>query len=134
MPSYSLTADGDIRPSRFVKLATGTAGRVAECDAGEQIYGVSGPSVRNAPYSTLDDGLHAVAGEGVLVYGPPEKDVMLELGGTVTRGQFLKSDADGKGVASTADQERVGAIALDSGTSGKLIPVQLLPPMERSLT
>ena len=131
MPSYSLVANGNISPSRFVKRDTTTAGRCLQCGAGDQVHGVSGQGTRFAPYGALDDGLHAAAGENCVIHGPPEKNVMLELGGTVVRGDFLKADANGKGVKSSADQEDVGGIAEDSGVSGELIPVQLLI-MERS--
>lgn len=126
MPSFTKVAGGDIRPMRFVNLDTSNAGRVLEADADEEIYGVSGMGKRFAPYASLDDGFHAVAGENCQVYGPPEKDVPLVLGGTVTRGDYLKSDADGAGVTASSDQEKYGAIAMESGVSGDIIPVQLV--------
>lgn len=133
MPSYTKRAGGSIKPMRFVALDTSNPGRVTQAGAGAQIYGVSGVGKRYAPYASLDDGYHAVAGENAIVHGPPEKDVSLVLGGTVTTGQFIKSDANGEGVASTADQEDVGAIAMADGVAGDAIPVQLIV-MERSTT
>lgn len=51
----------------------------------------------------------------------------LVLGGTVTRGDSLTSDAAGKGVTITASNDKVQAIgiALASGVSGDIIPVLL---------
>ena len=50
----------------------------------------------------------------------------LKLGGTVTRGAELTSDANAKGVAATAGQSTM-AIALASGVSGDIIPVYVRP-------
>lgn len=47
----------------------------------------------------------------------------LELGGSVTRGGEVTSDANGKGVAAVSTNF-VGAIALSSGVVGDIIPVQ----------
>lgn len=124
MASYTRVANGNIAPCRFVKL--GTTGRVTQAGAGEQPFGVSGQGTRNAPYGSLDDGYHAIAGEDCEVHGPPEKDVSLDIGGTVAIGNFLKSDANGKGVAGSADKDKVGALALQSGVDGDQIRVQLI--------
>ena len=50
----------------------------------------------------------------------------LKLGGTVTRGKPVTSDASGKGVQATAGQS-YGGIAFASGVSGDIIPVFVLP-------
>lgn len=121
--AYTMVAAGNIAPSRFVKLSTTANGRVAQCGSAEQIYGISQPGTRNTPYSSLDDGYAAIAGENLLVYGAPGARCLLELGGTVTRGDRLKSDTNGKGT--TATTEEYGAVALASGVSGQLIEVQI---------
>lgn len=54
----------------------------------------------------------------------------VELGGTVTRGGLLTSDANGKGVAAAPAagvNNRVIGIARVSGVSGDIIDVQLCP-------
>ncbi len=130
MPSYTKVANGNVAPSRFVKLDTTTEGRVLQATAGDKIYGISQQGTRNTPYGALDDGFAAIAGENLNIYGPPEKDVLLELGGTVTRGDSLKSDANGKGVTTTSTGDWIGAIALDSGATGDLIPIQTIPPTQ----
>ena len=52
---------------------------------------------------------------------------LLELGGTVAVGDYIKSDANGKGVKATLTTgiltEDVNAIALDAGDSGDVIEV-----------
>lgn len=127
MPSFSKVAGGDIRPSRFVKLDDTADGVVLECNAGDQIYGISQPGTRNTPLDGLDDGNAAIAGENLNIYGPPEKEVMLEIGtGGCVPGDRLASDADGKGVVATTDE--YGAIASMAGANGEIIPVQCVPP------
>src|SRR5262245_35890162 len=130
--SYTKVANGNIPPSRFVKLDTTAEGRVLLCGAGERVYGVSQPGTRNAPYSSLDDGFAAIAGENLQIYGPGDKDIPLELGGTVTIGARLKSDVSGRAVATTTNLDEYGAIAMASGTSNQLIPVQVVEPTQVS--
>jgi hypothetical protein len=126
MHKLSFIANGNIRPSRFVKLDTTADGKVLECDAGEGVIGVSHESTRRTPYSSLDDGYAAIAGEQIEVYAHTS-ECLLELGGTVTRGDRLKADADGKGVSSSTDLDNWGAIALQSGVSGNLVKVKVQP-------
>jgi hypothetical protein len=128
MPRFSLVANGDIFPYRFVSLDSTTDGRVVQSGAGDQIYGISQPGTRNVAYSSLDDGKAAVAGESLCIWGPPEKDVMLIVNDTVNDGDRLTSDTDGGGLPTTADNAEIGAIALAGGGAGDIIPVQLIAP------
>lgn len=120
--SFSAIAGGTIRPSRFVKLSTTQDSRVLEADAGEKVFGISQEGTRYVPWSALDDGNAAIVDEHLRVYGPGAR-CYLQAGGTVTAGDRLKSDADGKGVTASADTEEYGAIAIDSGVDGELIKV-----------
>ena len=124
----SRVAAGNIAPSRFVTPSTSADNKVTQATAGQAVCGISHVGVRNVPGSSLglDDGYHAIAGENCGVHEPPESWVLLELGGTVTRGDYLKSDGSGKGVAATTDKDAYGARALRSGVSGELIPVQVI--------
>lgn len=123
MPSVSRVATGDIAPSRFVKAAGTTLdGKVTACGADEIPCGISHRGTRMPPWTELDDGLAAKAGENVHVYGQG-MEAQLELGGTVTVGARLKSDADGKGVATTTNTDTYGAIAQYSGVAGEYILV-----------
>src|SRR4051794_2591226 len=110
MGGWSQVANGNIYPCRFVKDDTAD-GMVVQAGAGDRVRGISGSGTRSAPYPGLDSAYHAVAGDNCLLYGPGTRDVPLELGGTVTKGGRIKSDADGKGVASTTDKDQYGAIA-----------------------
>lgn len=122
----SAVASGNIAPSRFVKDDTAADGKVAVCGAGDKIRGVSQAGTRRAPYSSLDDGYAAIAGEEVGVFGATEL-CYLELGGTVANGDRLKASTLGVGVATTTNLDEWGAIAQSAGTSGQLIQVLVVP-------
>lgn len=124
-PSY--VAGGDIAPSRFVKAGS-TDFEVLQATANAQILGIAQEGTREAPIPSVSTNLAASDTETLSVYGLTE-ECLLELGGTVTVGARLKSDANGKGVAAattgTTAQE-YGAIALEGGASGELIRVQVI--------
>lgn len=125
---YTKVANGNIAPSRFVKIDTTAKDRVLQAGAGDKCYGVSQPGVRNAPWAPLDDGYAAIAGENLMIYGSPSKDIKLELGGTVTAGDSLKSDANGKGVTTTTTGDWIGAEAMESGVTGDVVRVRVVEP------
>lgn len=122
--SPSFSASGDIYPSRFVTI-TGNNLRVSQAVAANSIIGISQEGTRRYPdVDNTFTGFAARAGEPISVYGNGHVNVPLELGGTVTAGQFIQSDANGKGVVSTgAVAHNIGAIALQSGVSGDVIKV-----------
>lgn len=126
----SRVANGNIAPCRFVKLDSSTAGgKVLQAGDGDKVFGISQPESRMPPYSGLDDGYCAIAGENLKVYTVADKEVYLEIGsGGCSAGDSLKSDTNGAGVATTTDNTQVGAIAKQSGNSGDLVPVDLISP------
>jgi hypothetical protein len=79
--------------------------------------GVSGIGTKYAPIPETTNVYHAESGDPVWVHGPGE-ECWLEAGGTVTAGDLLKPDADGKGVTASAG-DKYGARALASATSGE---------------
>jgi hypothetical protein len=127
----NFVAGGTIAPCRFVSMsATGatpadhtvfqaTAGAGTE---GDLVDGISQEGTRR-----FDSADAAIAGDQLKVYGPGDV-CLLELGsGGCTAGQLLKPDANGKGIAATTDQDRVGARALQSGAAGTKVRVQVQP-------
>lgn len=122
---FNLNATGNVSPCRFVKLDTSADGSCAAAGANEATIGISGDGSRIAPGTPGDDGFIAVAGETVGAFGPGRK-CLLELGGTVTRGDRLRSGSGGVGVAAATTGttlQEVGARALQSGVSGQRILV-----------
>lgn len=124
--SYTKIANGNIKPGRFVKIDTTNSNRVVQAGAGDRIYGISKMGTRNIALSGLDDGYVAIAGEAVHIYGPGDPGVELVLGGTVTAGDFLKSDADGCGVVADTNLDDYGARTAVSGVATEQIPVEVL--------
>jgi hypothetical protein len=124
----SYLANGDIYPSRFVKIDTsvtlGSEPKVIQAGAGDRIVGISMLGTRRAEYIDAS-GKAAAAGEPLQCYDYPD-ECRLELGGTVTAGARIKSDANGKGVVTTTDKDQYGAYALESGVAGELIRVKIL--------
>ena len=118
-------ADGNIKPMRFVKAQTTKDNRVLQAGSGDKPIGISQPQERNPPWSSLQDGYAAAQDETLRVFGLQEV-CWLVCGGTVTAGDYLKPDTDGKGVTSSSDGDLYGAQALESGTTGQQIRVQVL--------
>lgn len=126
MHSVTRKASGNINPCRFVKIVTTVDDTVAEASADtDVILGVSGTDTRRIPYTGLDDGLHAVAGEPCAVWVPSSEGVLLDIGGTVAAGDYLTATTGGKGITTTTDKKKVGAIALESGANGDRIRVRV---------
>lgn len=119
-------AGGDIYPSRFVMLDTTDDHQVIQATAGLRVQGISQEWTKAAPVSGAS-ALAAADLDPITVYGEGQQ-CLLELGGSVTRGDRLKSDANGKGVAcaTSGPVQNAGAIALESGSSGDLRRVQVL--------
>lgn len=124
-PNY--VADGDIYPFRFVKAST-TPFRVLQATANAPIVGVSqqGTRIINLDLFAVDTKA-AIQGEPIRVYGEGA-ECLVETGGAITAGAYLKSDANGKAVvvATTgAVLQQIGARALDDAASGELVRVVL---------
>jgi hypothetical protein len=126
MAIQSFKANGNITPASFVKLDTSGDGLVALAGAGEKVVGVSQAGTRRTPYESLDDGYAAIAGEDLEVFGIGE-ECWLQIAGTITQGDRLKSDASGYGVAVASNNDEYGAVARQAGVSGQLIRVQVIP-------
>lgn len=119
----SRIANGDIYPMRFVKLDTTADGKVLQCGAGDKPIGISQKGTRRSPYVDTS-GKAAAAGEPVMLYDETEEPA-IQLGGTVTPDNRLKSDANGKGIATTSDGDVYGAISLAAGVLDQFIPVKV---------
>lgn len=131
MANHSRVAALPIRPMRFVVLgaADGTATQAAAST--DKLFGVSQPGTRNTPYSTLDDGYAAQAGENINIFGLGEV-CMLQIGtGGCQPGDRLTADADGKGIIASAG-DNYGAIARMNGALDQFIEVEVVLGMTDS--
>ncbi len=110
------SAEGSISPNRIVKPGAADYGVVVAAAVGDKLIGVTVPIISVVSGDSVD-----VIHEGI---------ADLALGGTVTRGDLLTSDASGQGVTAApgaGTNNRVIGIALVSGVSGDIIPVLLSP-------
>lgn len=117
---------GDINPSRFVKHSTAADFTVLQADLNSNPVGISQAWAQTAPIPSAST-LAGTTGDQIQVHYPGSGDdndstVWLELGGTVTRGDRLMPDANGKGITATTGKY-YGAIAEESGVSGEKIRV-----------
>ena len=96
------TASGDINVSRFVKKSG--AYKVDEVAAVTDIpIGISAEGSHDTPIPGAS-ALAAVDGDPIRVYGE-EDNCLLEAGGVVADGAFVKPDSTGRGVAAGADEK-----------------------------
>lgn len=126
LETVSFVANGNINPSRFVSLDTAEDYSVLQCNTSRLPFGVSNWGTQEAPGTSADSGYAATDGKELKVFGVGEV-ALLEIGtGGCTRGDRLKSDADGKGVTASVASSTVvhyGAVALRSASAGEKIPV-----------
>lgn len=136
MPTaLALTASGTIRPCRFVKVSGAMTG--AECDANELAIGITRPGTDYPPINDSSrvtvSGNAAIDGDPISMLTPGDVG-LVELGGTVAAGGWIKSDADGKGVAVATTGTTIqyaNAQALEGGDSGHFVQAMLWPRSER---
>lgn len=109
----SYTAEGAINPFRIVKVGAADYGVLQGAAVADKLIGIS---------TEVD----AASGERIDVVQEGIAD--LKLGGTVARGDLLTTDASGQGVTAApaaGTNNRIVGVALISGVSGDIIPVQL---------
>lgn len=110
------TAGGNITPMRFVKADGTTKRTCVQVSATTDIpIGISGQYVRNVPYSTLNDGYHAIAGEPVQVQNAFNRPILLTAGAAFNANVLLKTTNAGKGVAA-GNNEYSCAFAIDESS------------------
>lgn len=124
VPNY--IAAGDVNPSRFVAAGISLDFAVVQAAASDFPVGVSSAGSRRPQMGQFGAAgvstLAAASGSPLDVYGEGE-ECSLELGGTVTAGDYLKPTTGGKGITGTLGTDKVGAQALQAGVSGDIIRV-----------
>jgi hypothetical protein len=122
-------AGGNIGPSCFVKISTAANETVLLASTNEDVFGVSQEGLHNPPGLAGADAYAAVAGENIKIYGPGSTCMLTIGSGGCSPGDYLKSDSSGFGVAAAttgATAQSVGAIALETGSSGDKIRVYVV--------
>ena len=111
-------AGATVTKRRFVKPGSADNAAILAAANTDAIFGVSGPSIDatiNLPFDVVMAGIAEI-----------------ELGGAVTRGDYLTSDANGMGVELSdtildAAGANSGGVALQSGVSGDIIKMLVYP-------
>lgn len=127
MASPNFVANGNISPSRFVSLDSGTpkAFAVIQATANSKIVGVAQIGGREPPLASVSTIYAGQAGDTIKVNAPGDV-CLVECGGTVAVDDELIADSNGKAVARAASgttNQNVGGIALEAGSSGSFIHI-----------
>lgn len=124
-----LVARGNIPPFRFVRLDSASENGCVQAGDNTDVIGVAQGGTNKPEVSGLISAQYAAeTGQPVRVAGIGSI-TLVEAGATVTPGQYLKSDANGRAVpvATTGTViQNYGAIALQGGTAGSLIRVMVI--------
>lgn len=125
--SPNLIAGGTIYPHRFVKVSTAADNTALQGSANAAVIGISGVGTKDAPGVTGNT-YAAAAADPLEIFGLGDIPLLEAGSGGFTRGDWLKSDADGKGVpiAGTGGNQNIGAKALESAAEGELGRVQIV--------
>jgi hypothetical protein len=118
----SYKAGGTVNPRRFVKMGAADGYAIQATSGAATLIGISEQVVGSSTDNTAaaEAVFDAIKGD----------QAMLELGDTVTRGQYLTADANGKGIPAVivaGTPLYVGAYAEESGVVGDHILVTLMP-------
>jgi hypothetical protein len=121
-----LTAGGNVLGRRFVKLSTATDRQGLQATANDKIIGISWVQEKDNR-ADVGNTYVAQAGDELPMLGLGDIGY-LQIGSTVTRGDHLVSDSNGKGItiASSGAQQNVGAIALESANTDEFALVQVV--------
>lgn len=120
-------AGGNIRRARAVKISGQFT--VSEAGANEQCIGIAVDAARDAPTDYNTTNYAAVAGDSLKIYGPGEVTKALA-GGTITAGQNLITDAQGRLVAAATTGTTVQNIlceALSDAILDQMVDVIVKP-------
>jgi len=111
-------AGGAINPLSYVKLSTSSPGStknpvVVQCGAGDRPIGIA------------QNDSAAASGDEVEV-ALPGGGARLTIKGTVASGNFIKSDANGYGIATTTAGDAYGAQAVEDGVTTDILGVEVI--------
>lgn len=129
IPGPSFRAGGTIVPFRAVTIDTSNDNQVVQATANSIVIGIAQEGQKGAPgVAGSDTTVAAASGDQIEVVGAVNV-ALVEAGGTVTRGDRLEADSNGRLITSTTSGQRnIAGIALESASgSGVRIKMQVLP-------
>jgi hypothetical protein len=123
----ALIAGETILPYRFVKPSTSAD------DTGLVSAGITTPvlGVTDGSTKAFNSGNHAETGDPITLQGGDV--VLVEAGGSITRGAMVESDSVGRAItqSSTSGLNYNGYVALQSAASGTIIRIQRIAGFAR---
>lgn len=122
----SLLAKGNIPFASFVKVDTGNDNAALVATANSVNVGISQEGTHDAPGLTGSTVYAAATGQNLTIYSLGDVCRLLAGSGGWTRGQLLKSDANGAGVPATSVGDNVSAVAIESASTGEYGRVQVV--------
>ena len=106
----AFTTGGAIRRYRITKWSTAADNTILEADSEEVSNGIS---------------TEAASTSGDVIKIQRDGIAKVEAGGSITRGDFINSDADGKAVSERTTNKWYSAVAIQSADNGDIISVDL---------
>jgi hypothetical protein len=124
----TLVANGNIIPSSIVILDSTNAGYGLQASSATTtpLFGICYQNQWRTPWAPLQDGFAAIQGINIGIFEEAEI-CRLQIGGTVTTGDMLTSDANGRGITTTTSGNYTIAQAMESGVNLDYILVRVLP-------
>lgn len=116
-------AGGNISPARIVLMSTEHTVTQATA-ASTEPFGISGGGVRYAPGTPWDNGYAATVGQSCPVYQNGEV-CEIEAGAAFSGGDWIKADANGRGITATTGTYHVGQAQEAATVSGQRIPIKV---------
>jgi len=126
MTQPQMIAGGTIRTSLFVKISTAEDHTLLEADAGEACIGIATEATQDAPYGSVTNA--AEAGDTVQYIGIGEEALLKFDASGCTAGDFIKSDADGKGDIAGTAEDIACAMALETVAANEIGRVLVISP------
>lgn len=127
MANVPLIAEGNIAPRRIVEKGTGDFGCLqSDATPGSPPLGISSEATRRGANSPLDDGYAAITGEHLRVYQLGEL-ALLDAGAAVSAFDWVKPDANGRGVTASTGNYYVGQAVQAATASNQQILVKVQP-------
>ncbi len=128
MANVPLIAEGSISPRRIVEKGTGDFGCLqSDATPGSPPLGISSEATRRGANSGLENAEYAaITGEELLVYQLGEL-ALLDAGAAVSAFDWVKPDANGRGITATTGNHCVGQAVQAATASNQQILVKVQP-------
>lgn len=119
-------AGGNIAPCRIVVQSDDFTVIQSTASPGKPPTGISSEATRRPPNSAYDDGYAAIANGMIRVYQLGEH-ALCDVGSPISAGDWIKPDANGRGVPASTGNYYVGQAVEAGSASNKRVLVKVQP-------